>query len=243
MSYNDDDIEAFTIISKSEIAFYLNQLINDQEPLTVMFDEGRESLLTMALHLDDARAQLILDWGGSDSVNQKLLRAASTTVVANPQGVRNLFHTGALRSTTYQGRPAFSCAVPAKYIRLQRRDCFRLTLPISQRLTCKVSLPTAAGEKPFTLSVVDICVSGVGLEVKGVVEPELGQILATVSIDLGKLGVIRPDLEVRFVGPITRGSETMTRIGCRFAKLGRGEDILVQRLITQIQRDQRARLG
>ena len=93
MSYSDADIDSFTITSRSEIVFYLHQLINDQEPLSVMFEEGRESMLTIALDLSEEKNQLILDWGGSEETNKRLLKAGSTSFVANPLGVRNLFQT------------------------------------------------------------------------------------------------------------------------------------------------------
>ncbi|MBK6638337.1 MAG: hypothetical protein IPG34_12130 [Rhodocyclaceae bacterium] len=88
-----------------------------------------------------------------------------------------------------------------------------------------------------------MCVGGVGLEGKGTLNLELGQVLLKASIDLGKTGIIHADMEVRFVGHMVRGSENVTRIGCKFVKLGRSDDVTVQRFITQIQRDQRARLG
>ena len=243
MSYSDDDIDSFTITSRSEIIFYLHQLINDQEPLSVMFDEGRESMLTMALDLDEGKNQLILDWGGSEETNKRLLKAASTNFVANPLGVRNLFQTAGVSATTYEKRPAFVTALPKKYVRLQRREYFRLTLPITQRAPCRITLRSAESERAITASVIDLCVGGVGLEVKGTLALELGQILAKATIDLGKSGLIHADLEVRFVGQMIRGSEQVTRIGCNFVKLGRSEDNMVQRFITQIQRDQRALMG
>ncbi|MBK6907792.1 MAG: flagellar brake protein [Rhodocyclaceae bacterium] len=243
MSYSDADIDSFTITSRSEIVFYLHQLINDQEPLSVMFEEGRESMLTIALDLSEEKNQLILDWGGSEETNKRLLKAGSTSFVANPLGVRNLFQTAGVTASTFQNRPAFVTALPKKYVRLQRREFFRLTLPVTQRAPCRISLNSASGERSLTVSVIDLCVGGVGLEGKGTLNLELGQVLLKASIDLGKTGIIHADMEVRFVGHMVRGSENVTRIGCKFVKLGRSDDVTVQRFITQIQRDQRARLG
>ena len=64
MSY-DDDIDAFTITREREILFQLHKLIIDHEPLSVFFDDGQESMLTMAIHVDEEKGQLYLDWGGS----------------------------------------------------------------------------------------------------------------------------------------------------------------------------------
>lgn len=243
MSYTDADIDSFTITSRSEIVFYLHQLINDQEPLSVMFDEGRESMLTMALDLDEAKDQLVLDWGGSQETNQRLLKATSTSFVANPLGVRNLFQTAGVRSTTYQGKPAFITALPKKYVRLQRREYFRLVLPITQRPPCRMKIRQGSEERALTAAVIDLCVGGVGLEIKGSLSLELGTVIPKVMIDLGKSGVIHADLEVRYVGQMMRGVEHVTRLGCQFVKLARTEDVMVQRFITHVQREQRARLG
>lgn len=238
----ETEVEAFTITFRREIVFYLNKLINDQEPVTVMFNDGDEILLTMLLDLDDKDDLLIFDWGGSEQVNQRLLKAPHAYFVANPVGVRNQFMTGRVRETTYQGRPAFATQIPEKFVRLQRREFFRLTLPIARRIPCMLRLGDDG--RKLDLSVLDIGLGGVGFEARsdlGAVE--IGQIVAGVTIDLGKFGALRVDLEIRYIRQPNGETKKPGKLGCRFVSLNSRQENDLQRYITQIQCDDRAKRG
>ncbi|MBI4985106.1 MAG: flagellar brake protein [Rhodocyclales bacterium] len=240
----DENIESFTITTRREIVFYLRQLINDGERLNVMFDEGRETLLTVPLDVDEEKGLLIFDWGGSETVNQRLLKSPRTTFVANPLGVRNLFHTSRVWETTYKKRRAFATDIPGKYVRLQRREFFRLTLPMTQRRPCIFSSGEGEAVKQWQMSIVDIGLGGVGLESQEAALPfEFGQIISGAVIDLGKFGQHTLDMEVRFVGTVTRGHKQAGRLGCRFVKVRPAQETSMQQFVTQIQREERAKLG
>ncbi len=240
----DEDMESFTITRHGDIVFYLRQLINDRERLNVMFDEGRESLLTMPLHLDEEEGVLILDWGGSEGVNRRLLKSTHATFIANPMGVRNLFHAGRVWETTYQTRPAFAADIPRQYVRLQRRENFRLTLPLAQRRPCTLAVGDDETAMEWQMIMVDIGLGGVGLESPEATLPfGSGQANSRALIDLGKSGRLTVDLEVRYVRSVTRGRKEMAWVGCRFVKLRPAQETTLQRFITQIQREERSRLG
>jgi c-di-GMP-binding flagellar brake protein YcgR len=238
----EENLESFTITFRREIVFYLRQLINDGERINVMFDEGRETLLTVLLDVDEENDRFIFDWGGSESSNQRLLRNDHAIFVATPHGVRNQFVATHFRETNYKKRPAFAAKIPDKYVRLQRREFFRLMLPMTQRRPC--SFQTAESEKLWEMSVVDIGLGGVGLEAPAATLPfELGQTLERVTIDLGKFGKLQVDLEIRYAGSVSRGAKQSSRLGCRFLKLNHAQENELQRFITQVQREERAKLG
>lgn len=238
----ETDVDAFTITFRREIVFYLNKLINDQEPVTVMFNDGEEILLTMLLDLDDAEGRLVFDWGGSERVNQCLLKASHAYFVANPVGVRNQFMTSRIEQTTYQGRPAFVTRIPEKFVRLQRREFFRLTLPIARRIPCALRLGDEA--RKLELTVLDIGLGGVGFEARGARLPvEIGQLVPGVTIDLGKFGSLRVDLEIRYIRQPDPEARRSGKLGCRFASLNSRQENDLQRFITQVQVEDRARRG
>ena len=92
--------------------------------------------------------------------------------------------------------------------------------------------------------MIDIGVGGVGLESAATSLPlTVGQILRGAMIDLKGPSVMRLDLEVRYVGTLTRGNHVVGHIGCRFAKLSAPQEHEVQKFITQVQREERAKLG
>jgi c-di-GMP-binding flagellar brake protein YcgR len=242
MSY-DDDIDAFTITREREILFQLHQLIIDNEPLSVFFDDGQESMLTMAINLDEEQGLLYLDWGGSEAVNQRLLATEKATFVANPLGVRNQFHTGGMRKAMYQERPAFVTAIPHKYVRLQRREFFRLSLPVVLRLPCWFYLKPDGSGPRYQATVVDIGIGGIGFEPATVLRLAPGQVISSVAIDFGKHGLMHTDLEIRHSYSQARGMRQVTHIGCRFVHIDRADENTVQRFIIKAQADERAKFG
>lgn len=239
---NDENLESFAITFRREIVFYLRQLINDGERISVIFDEGRETVLTVLLDVDEEENQVIFDWGGSELANRRLLEASRVFFVASPQGVRNQFITPKVWQTTYKKRPAFATAIPDKYVRLQRREFFRLTLPMTQRRPC--TFKAGESDKVWEMSVVDIGLGGVGMECQAATVPfQLGEIIKGAVIDLGKFGKLQLDLEIRFLGKTTRGTKELSRVGAHFVKLSNAQENELQRFVTFVQREERAKLG
>lgn len=236
-----EELEKFTTHNRREILFYLNQLINDGERVSVIFDGGSETVLTVLLNLNDEANQLIFDWGGSEESNRKLLQSERNFFACAPHGVKNHFVTGAVRETTYEKRRAFVTNLPDHYTRLQRREYFRLVLPMTRRPPCTVALPDG---KAMQLSVVDISIGGIGAEFPAGTTPfSLGMKLARARIELKGIGALEVDLEVCNMGQVQRGDKHYNRIGCNFMKISHAVENQLQRFITDVQREERARLG
>jgi c-di-GMP-binding flagellar brake protein YcgR len=207
-----------------------------------MFNEGRDAILTVLLDVDEEANLLYLDWGGSEDTNERFLKCERCIFVATPQGVRNQFVAGRPREVSYKKRRAFAVALPEKYVRLQRREFFRLVLPMTRRAPCRIELGDPPTEQVF--SVIDIGLGGVGLEAQTPSAPvEVGQVLRGAVIDLKGPQVMRVDLEVRYVGQLNRGNRQAGHIGCHFASLSGGQEQEIQKFMTQIQREERAKLG
>lgn len=236
-----EELEKFTTGHRREILFYLHQLINDGERVSVVFNEGEETVLTILLDIDESRDLLFFDWGGSEKTNQKLLASERNFFICTPQGVKNQFATGTIRESSFQGRRAFVTPLPGQYTRLQRREFFRLTLPITRRPVCTIRRD---GLSSLTLTVIDISIGGLAAELAGGgLNIGLGQILRKVRIDLKSGGILEVDLEVRNIADIQRSGKTATRIGCHFVQLSHAFEHQLQRFITDVQREERARLG
>lgn len=236
-----EELEQFTIHQRREIVFYLHQLINDGERISVVFDEGRENILTVLLDINEAEGMLIFDWGGSEISNRKLLQSERNHFVCAPNGVKNQFSTGPVYETVFKKRPAFATKLPTSYTRLQRRDFFRLILPMMRRPPCIIR----PGEGPtVTLSVVDLSIGGIAAELPGHRLPfEIGQILPKARIELKTIGTLEVDLIVKNNSEVQRGGKIVGRIGCNFVKLSQSMENQLQRFITEVQREERARLG
>lgn len=240
-SITAEELDKFSTTHRREILFYLHQLINDGERVSVVFNEGSEMFLTVLLDIDETQGLLIFDWGGSEETNQKLLKSVRNFFVCAPHGVKNQFMTSAVRETSYKQRRAFITRLPERYTRLQRREFFRLTLPLTRRPLC--SMPRGE-ENPLQLPIIDISIGGVAMESPSAAPPfEVGQRLPGSIIELRDEHPLEVALEVRNVGPIQRGNKLVGRIGCQFIELSHHAEHLLQRFITDVQREERARLG
>lgn len=238
---NAEELEKFTTYNRREILFHLRQLINDGERVSVIFNEGSETVLTVLLDINESSDRLLFDWGGSEDANRKLLRSGHNLFVCSPHGIKNQFVSGPVREATYQQRPAFATQLPDHYTRLQRREYFRLTLPLTRRPPCFIGQDGGSG---LQLSVVDISIGGIAAELPGGRLPfSVGQILPRARIELKGFGTLEVDLEVRNSIEVQRGGRTNGRIGCQFVKLSHAMEHQLQRFITDVQREERARLG
>lgn len=236
-----EELEKFTTQNRREILFYLHQLINDGERVSVVFDGGNETLLTVLLDVDEAENMLVFDWGGSEAANRKLLRSERNFFVCSPHGVKNQFMTGLVYETTHKKRPAFATRLPVQYTRLQRREFFRLVLPLTRRPPCILRKEDGG---TLQLEIVDISIGGIAAELAGgKLDYESGQVLKGARIELKGIGTLDVDLEVRNSGEVQRGNKVAARIGCQFVKLSHAMENQLQRFITDVQREERARLN
>ena len=236
----DQSVDSYTITFRREIIFYLRQLINDKDQVSITFNEGQDTILTILLDVDEEAGLLYFDWGSSEETNKRFLQSDRNFFVAMPSGVRNQFLCSRPQAATQDGRPAFVVPLPEKYVRLQRREFFRLVLPLTQRPACFITYEGQTME----LTTVDIGIGGVGLEVAELLFPcDLGTEFADVRIEFKGFGELRAPLTVRYAGDITKGTKQLKRLGCHFIRLSPAQESLMQKFMAHIQREERAKLG
>jgi c-di-GMP-binding flagellar brake protein YcgR len=60
---------------------------------------------------------------------------------------------------------------------------------------------------------------------------------------LKNFGELKVNFEVRYIDQIVRAAKKHTHLGCQFDHLSPAQENLLQKYITQVQREERARLG
>ncbi len=236
----EEDLEEYTTSSPREVAYNLRQLVQNGERLSIIFDNGRETFLTVLLDVDEDTGLLYFDWGGSDALVKKFLESERNFFLCSPAGIRNQFMVGKVWEAEVDRRRAFATRLPKRFMRLQRREFFRLHLPITQRPQCGIQ--SAQHPNRLVLPIVDIGIGGVGFEAAGVsLDFAAGEILQRVGFALGNYGRIDTDLNVRYTSQITRGGKDAVRMGCQFVRLTGAQEHDLQRFITAIQREMKAR--
>jgi c-di-GMP-binding flagellar brake protein YcgR len=236
------DYAQFLLHAKSEITFVLKSLIEHVCQITAFFNEGQDLLLTTLVAVDDDG--LVLDFGASMETNRKALAAEKLFCVASLEKVRVQFLLRGLKQITYGGHPAFRAALPVDLLRLQRREFFRLTMPVARPLKCKIPLPMEEGGEDVVIdvNVVDISGGGLAIALPDGVEFENGVELPNCRIELPEVGTLKTTLKVRNQFEITlRSGGRVRRAGCEFIALGGPMLTLVQRYIIKMERERKAR--
>lgn len=235
----DAELDRFASTAPREIIYNLQRLIHDGERITVTFGEGSEGMLTVLLDVDEAQGVLYFDWGGAESVNRRLLAAERVNFVAAPHGIRNQFVCGKVWQAEYKKRPAFVTRLPTRYVRLQRREFFRLALPLTRRLTCRFTHPDG---RTVALPVSDIGIGGVGIEQSGLdLALAAGTLLDGGHLDLDAHARIDTRFELRYQSIVQHGGKHLTRVGLAFHGTGAAQEVALQKYLTAVQKDMRAR--
>lgn len=237
----DEELERCTLRSRREIAFQLRGLIKRGDRMTVLFQEGRQSFLTVLLDIAEDDSQLYFDVGGSNETNQAFLRAEQCTFTTFVEGIRIQFAGQKCRETALQGEPVFAVAIPKTLLRLQRREFFRLRLPTGNPYICRVR---RGSPQETALPLHDISVGGIGILSTRKLEFEQLEIMENCWIDLRDTGVLAVTIEVRYVSvQQSRSGKNLWHMGCRFVKLSPLNETLIQRFMARLEAERKALLA
>jgi c-di-GMP-binding flagellar brake protein YcgR len=240
-----DDYSRFLLHSKSEILAILRALMQKGAMITVHFDKGRSFLLTSIIALNADNRTLTLDFGSNDEMNRKALSADRLIFTALIDKVKVQFSLGSVSQTQNDGRPAFLARMPETLLRLQRREFFRLSTPVANPVKLNATLRCAdASMVCVELPLMDISGGGIGLLAPPDQAPlfQRGDTLNECKIMLPDEGMLVASLCVRnLIDLTTRNGSRFFRVGCEFVNLSAARLTLVQRYITRVERERRAR--
>ncbi|MBL8395774.1 MAG: flagellar brake protein [Candidatus Accumulibacter sp.] len=242
-----EDYAQYLLQSKAEILAVLRALVQRRSLVSAYFDHGRSFLLTSLLAVDPEAAGILLDSGRDEAVNRQALLAEQVFLTTELDKVKIQFVVGKLVETRSGGLPAFSTAFPEKLLRLQRREYYRLTTPVTKPVRFVATLRRAdRSALVVEASLLDISGGGVGL----MATPNLasllprGGILTDCKMALPDEGLLVATLGVRNKFEVaTRSGARYVRVGCAFIALPGSRMNMVQRYITRIERERKARLS
>ena len=242
-----EDYSKYLLHSKSEILAVLRTLIQKGSMITVYFDHGRSFLLTSVIALGDDNRHFILDVGSDSEMNRRALLADKLVFTTVVDKVKVQFSLDQLSPTRSGERPALLAKVPEQLLRLQRREFFRLSTPVANPLKLCATITRAdTSVVQLELPLMDISGGGVGLTVSAE-QTELlkrDDTLSDCKIMLPDEGLLVATLRVRsLVEVITRGGSRFFRVGCEFINLSPARMTLIQRYITRVERERKARLN
>ncbi len=234
----DEDVERCTLSSRPDILFELRNLARQNERISVSFDEGRQTFLTIIIDVSESEGLLYFDIGGSEDINAAFLKSERAVFVGLVGGIRIQFTVGRSRIATHDGEPAFVTALPRSVLRLQRREAYRLQLPLVAPYRCRIR---KSADETINLPLYDISVGGVGFQVPEQPRVAAMERFAGCRIDLREGGLLSVTIEVRYILAVqSRTERPLWHIGCQFIKPSPLNETLIQRFMARIESERRA---
>jgi len=239
----DDTLEKYTLHGHHQIRQVLEELIEHHALIAAHFGNN-QSFVTALVALSDDGTSLFLDASPDTAVNRRVLANDRLLCVTQLDHIRIQFALSGLQEVSKGGHDSFRALLPEHLLRLQRREFFRLQVPIAHAVSCTLNARGIdAAPVQLDARVLDISVGGVALQVPpAVAEFVIGATLDHCSLRLPELEPIELCLEVRNINRNTQRSGTeLLRLGCQFANLSRAGEAVIQRYIFNTERERNAR--
>jgi c-di-GMP-binding flagellar brake protein YcgR len=240
---HDDGLDKFMLRGKRQIAQLLQELI-DHRCLISAHSGGGHSFMTAVLRLDEDNARVVLDASPDAEANRRALAAERVQCATVLDHIRIQFALTGLSSAQEQSHPALSAPLPTEMLRLQRREFFRLKVPLSHNLSCVLAAEDLA-RKPVQVStrVIDIGGGGVAVMVAPTsAELVIGGMLPGCRLSLPDGDPIDLTMEVCNITRQTQRNGTeLLRVGLHFAELPRTAETRIQRYIFNTERELNAK--
>lgn len=239
-----DDLSRFQVRSRREIISLLRTVGARNQLVRMQANHGADSVVTSILEVDDDNGIVIIDCAPSASTNQRVLESEDIAFETVLENIRILFFTSHAESCTHDGRPALYIPIPESVIRLQRREYYRVSTPVSNPVRCSIPVPGADGG-PATAAVVPLHnVSGGGIAVvdeKKQIPNTIGTTFTKCRLDLPG-GAVEVTLRLMNSRDVTLNNGKNTRrLGFMFVDLPNATLAAIQRYITKLEREQNAR--
>lgn len=227
--YEPDDC---CLADPAEVHAVLREIVERRPLVTLYLNDGAEFIVTSILQVDVERGEIVLDHGANEVVNGHVLSASRLTVVTMLDHIKVQFHVARAREAPFERLPAFRAPIPDRVLRLQRRDAYRVKVPVGTWLR------VPQGDREHTLRVLDLSVGGLAAVASSdVLDPAPGTVLRECTLGMPGEPPITIDLEVRYalLYAATAGAR-VSRFGCKFVDLPGSAATWLQRVVLYIER-------
>lgn len=240
-----EEFAQYFLNNPREIALYLNLLSKRGNIITAHLNEGRQFFLTSILAIDEASGTILLDPPQAGEDILPIHSAKQVTLVGSLEKVKLQLRLPTLENGLLEGHPVLCAPIPDQLLRLQRREYFRLEPPHTHPILCTLSTTTTAGTlRTLELTLSNISGGGVSLIAPTELSDLFGRdaLFKDCRLDIPDEGVILVNLRVRKTIEISPQSGNHSlRVGCEYIGLPGIRLATIERYITRIERERKAR--
>lgn len=239
----DAGLERYMLRGRSQIVQIMQELI-DNRCLMSAYVSGGVSFVSALLRVLPEDGAVLLDASPDPAIHARVLDAGRLLCTTQVNRIRIQFSVQELSETMDGGRPALRARLPAEVLRLQRRECYRLQVPLAHMVT--LSLPqqvTGADGTACEARVLDISGSGIAAQLPaGGRELTIGEVLGGCTLRLADREPLTVAVEIRNINHQLKPNGTeQLRVGMRFETLSKGTETRIQRYVFNTEREINAR--
>jgi c-di-GMP-binding flagellar brake protein YcgR len=236
-----EDEDPYSVTSPLEIKSLL-KTVQRRKALVRMHIKGTESaIVTTILEVDADSNSLLVDTANDGEFNLRVQRAQAVLFDAMVDGVKVQFQADSITSSTHDKLPALRVPLPQSLLRIQRRESYRVEVPLSLQTNCRFRLPN--GKPGPVLRVRDISAGGFSvIDSDQEIEAEVGSFLDGCELNLAEVGPVPVALRlVRSTEETLPNGKKQNILGIKFFDISRPAQFKVQQFITILERKQNAR--
>ena len=226
--------ENYLVENKAGVIAKLKQLIKHHCMVTATFNNGNQSINTQVLDVLKDLDLVALDYGASEAMNLQLLKATRVFFKTELDGITVQFDADSITRAKLHDEPVFAIPIPSSLLWIQRREFFRVCIPLGTPAYCEVKQIDGSYRK---YKLVDISAGGLSLhdEYKDH-DYEEGQVLSACKLELPDHGHDTVNLKIQNTFPTDRSKPGAgRRIGCEFVGIGMSFGATIQRYIHSIE--------
>ncbi|HJV73622.1 MAG TPA: flagellar brake protein [Noviherbaspirillum sp.] len=241
---DDHDLSRYQVRSRREITNLLRTVGERNQLVRMQANNGADSVVTSILEVDDAAGIVIIDCSPSALTNQRVLDSDDIAFETVLENIRIKFSVSHVESCEHDDRPAFYIPIPESMVRLQRREFYRVAIPVSSPARCTIPVPAAEGgaTTPTVLPVYNVSGGGIAVvDEKKLIPSAIGTVFTKCKIDFpGSPVEVTLQLMNSHDLTLSNGKNTR-RLGFMFVDLPNATIAAIQRYITKLEREQNAR--
>lgn len=234
----------YILTNVREILRHLQTLQTQRSFVTLYLDGGQDFFLSTIIAVDEENRLISLDIPSQTEHLKKALAAKKVTLSTVVDRIKIQLRLPSLEFKQTD-LPALVSPLPDSMLRLQRREFFRIETPRIDPLRCKFARRHADGHaEAFDFPLYDISGGGLCLIGKiGYAETFLlGELFADCRLEIPGESVISVNLRVKEISRVeTFNGEPQLRLGCEFINLPGTRLSLIERYITRLERERKAR--
>jgi len=220
-----------------DIYSVLRALQTERSLVNLQFDDSAQLYNTMILDANLQERYFLIDEVTPRDGHRKIDERAKFSLRASIHGIK--VHAKDLvsaRTLSNADGIYYQVPFPAKMLYMQRREAFRAYVPGSMKTTARVS--SQDREEDLFGRVLNMSATGIRIDFPGEVKPDFApmekfHILIDIHV---QEQILECEIEVIYFQYSKERNQTMC--GCRFIELPRASQIIVNRFVTFLQREE-----